>query len=289
MIDDLPVYLNGEFVAGSRAAVSPDDRGFLFADGAYEVIRSYGGKPFEMDGHLQRLRRSLGELRIDTGPVSGLAGVCHDLLQRRGLTSVDGSIYIQVTRGAYPRAHPFPPAPTSPTVYMSASPCERPIEKQETGMDVILVPEMRWSRCDIKSTSLLPNVLAAQMAVDEGADEALFVRDGYIMEGASSTFCAIFSGSLVTHPESNRILSGITRRVVLDFCRDLGIPVVEKPVAEEKLEKANELIVLSTIKEIMPVITVSGMPVGKGVPGPITRRLQESFRALISSFTGERD
>ncbi len=281
------VYIGGEFVPLEEARVSPDDRGFLFSDGAYEVISCYEGAPFELGRHEARLRRSLRELRIDTEPASMLEDVCNRLVDLNGLAG--GSlIYIQVTRGEAERNHPFPEAGTAPTFYASAREFEGDPEENENGVAVITAPDIRWGRCDIKSVSLLPNVLASQMARDAGAREAVLVRDGVITEGASSSFCAVLSGSVRTHPNGPGILPGITVELAGELCGRLGIPFVEEPLREDDLETASEAMILSTTKEIMPVVKVDGMGIGGGKPGPVTRRLQEAFSALVSRSSKSR-
>jgi D-alanine transaminase len=278
------VFLGGEFVPGHAAAVSPLDRGFIFADGVYEVIRSYRGRLFERAAHFDRLRRSLREIRIGTDAANGIEEIMPDLLERNGLSGSDALIYIQVTRGAAPRRHQFPVPDTVPTVYAHAVPFEPPVEQRSGGIPVILVPDTRWSRCDIKSIALLPNILARQMAEDAGAGEAVFVRDGIVTEGSSSTFCAVFSGTVVAHPESNVVLPGITRRVVFDLCSRNGIPVSERPFRAEELPRAAEMMVLSTIREVMPVVSIDGAAVGDGTPGQLTRRIQAAFSGIIRSL-----
>jgi D-alanine transaminase len=272
------VYLNGCFVGKEEARVSPDDRGFLFADGAYEVIRSYDGKLFELARHLQRLERSLRELRITGVSTEELATVIREIMLRNNAESGERIVYIQVTRGAAKRIHSFPDERTSPTVYVSVSPFHHPDGKSKHGVKVILVPDIRWERCDIKSVALLPNVLASQTAKDRGADEALFVRDGYITEGTHTNFCGIFGGRLVTHPLNNLILDGITRRVILELCCETGIPVEESPIREARLRDADELMILGTIFEVMPVLQVDDWRVAEGDPGPISEALRDAFR-----------
>lgn len=277
------VYLNGRYMPSGEAAISPDDRGFLFADGVYEVVRSYRGALFEIGSHMERLRRSLRETRIPVAAADGTEKVCRTLVERCGLSQADATVYIQITRGVAPRGHAFPPPDTPTTVYAAASAVDDPPDACTLGIEAILVPDTRWSRCDIKSTALLPNVLARQMAVDRGAREALFVREGVITEGTASTFCAVSSGSLLTHPLGERILPGITRTVVLRLCGELGIPAVERPVAVDGLPAIEEAMILSTTREIMPVTAIDGGKVGQGLPGPVTRRLQEAFAALTGA------
>jgi len=274
------VFFNGSFMAKEEVRISPDDRGFLFADGVYEVIRSYGGKLFKAQSHLKRLKRSLAEIRMDTACVDDLERVALDLIERNGLKKGDAVVYIQVTRGAAPRGHAFPDGTTPPTLYVKAYPFVPPVEKLTRGIKAALVPDSRWARCDIKSVALLPNVLAFRQAEERGADEAIFVRNGVVTEGSHTSVCALFDGRLQTHPSSNRILSSVTRGVVLGLCRANGIPVDESPIPEKELLAADEIMILGTTPEIMPVVDVDGARIGDGTPGPVTRELQEKFREL---------
>ncbi|HSJ57456.1 MAG TPA: D-amino-acid transaminase [Anaerolineae bacterium] len=277
------VYLNGALLPKDEAHVSPDDRGFLFADGAYEVVRGYDGRLFRLHDHLQRLRRSLREIDIDPPDLDVLAAAARELVRRNGLLEGDSALYFQVTRGVAPRKHVFPPAGTPPTVYMTASPLQPAPDKWEKGVAVILVPDIRWTRCDVKSLMLLPSVLASQQARERGAEEAIFVRDGFVTEGAHTNFCAVLDGTLLTHPANNHILDGITRRLVLDLCADLGIPTRLMPIPVDQLPSAAEMLILGTTTEIKPVIQVDDWQVANGRPGPITRQLQAAFRALTTS------
>jgi len=274
------VFFNGRFMAKGDVKISPDDRGFLFADGVYEVIRAYGGRLFKASSHIERLRRSLGEIRIETAAADGLERIATELIARNGLDRGDAVVYIQITRGAAPRGHAFPDRPTPPTVYVTAYAYERSPEKVEHGIKVVLVPDARWARCDIKSVALLPNVLAYQQAEERGADEAVLVRDGVVTEGSHTSVCAVFGGLLRTHPSSNRILSSVTRGVVLDLCSACGIPVVEEAIPEKDLFHADEVMILGTTPEVMAVVAVDDRTIGDGTPGPVTRKLQERFREL---------
>lgn len=282
------VYFDGQYLPKDEVRVSPDDRGFTFGDGVYEVMRAYGGRLFRPQDHVRRLARSLGELRIQEpvleGP-GGIAAVAAELFRQNGLTGGDAAVYVQVTRGAAPRKHPFPPPGTPPTVYLAASPLRPAPEAWENGVGITLVPDIRWTRCDIKAVALLPSVLASQQAVERGAEEAVFDREGVITEGAHTNFCAVFDGVLVTHPATNLILDGITRRVVLGLCAGLGIPVREEPIPAQNLMSAAEMMILGTTTEIKPVVRVDGRQVADGRPGPVTRRLQAAFRALVAAET----
>ncbi len=277
------VYLNGNFVRRDEALVSVLDRGFMFADGVYEVIRSYRGSLFELAAHMERLRRSLREIRMTGKASDGIEDVLPELLERNGLAGSEALVYVQITRGTAPRAHQFPVPETAPTVYAHVVPFDPPFEQRDKGIPVILVPDTRWNRCDIKSIALLPNILARQMAEDAGASEAIFIRNGNVTEGSASTFCAVFSGTVVTHPDSNVVLPGITKKVVFDLCARTGIPVAERPFREDELSRAAEMMLLSTSREVMPVISVDGIEVGNGSPGQLTRKIQAAFSEIIRS------
>jgi len=276
-------YFNGEFLPKEVVRISPDDRGFLFADGAYEVIRAYKGNLFRLTAHLQRLQNSLQGLGITVLDTKELQDVAVQLIECNDLASGDAALYIQVTRGVAPRTHSFPPGDTPPTVYMSAWPFHAVPERLEHGVRVILVPDIRWLRCDIKSVALLPNVLASQQAKENDAYEAVFVRDGIVTEGSHANFAAVFNGHLVTHPKTNHILPGITRQVVLQLCEELDLPYRESPISETELRGAHELMLLGTTTEVMPVVQVDDWPVADGQPGPITKTLQQAFRQLVAA------
>ena len=277
-------YFNGRFIPKEDVKISPDDRGFLFADGAYEVIRSYRGKLFKIEEHLERLERSLSELLISVPSLIKLRDVSEQLIHRNNLENGDATLYIQVTRGVAPRKHEFPVKEISATVYVVASSFQPTIDNWENGTNIILVPDIRWGRCDIKSVALLPNVLSSQLAKNKGAFEAIFVRDGTITEGSHTNFCAVFDGQLITHPANHKILAGITRKVVLNLCYQLNIPFRELPVLEKELRKASELMILGTTSEILPVVQVDGWIVGDGKPGPITAKLQQAYRKLTTAL-----
>ncbi len=271
------VYFDGEFMPKENVRISPDDRGFLFADGTYEVVRIYGGKPYRLADHLRRFANSLGQMRLNFPDTGVFEGVTTELIRRNGLGHDEATLYIQITRGVGPRSHPFPEAGTRPTVYASVSPVVPPVEKWENGVKAILVPDTRWMRCDIKSISLLANVLAAQQARERGAEEAVFVREGVVTEGTHTNVCAVLAGTVRTHPTGQTILDGITREAVREICLETGIPFEEKAVTESEILRAEEVLLLGTTTEIMPVVQFGSAPVGAGSPGPLTRRLQKAF------------
>lgn len=280
------VFLNGSYIKKEDAAISPDDRGFLFADGVYEVVRVYNGELFQMEDHVERLATSLEGLKIRGVAPGSLVDITNRLVAENSLQGKDALIYIQITRGVAPRTHAFPSIPVSPTIYAKAWPQTPPREQIEKGIKTILVPDARWDRCNIKTVFLLPNVLARQKAEEAGAGEALFVRDGMITEGSASNFAAVFGGTLVTHPDGGHILSGITKKVILVLCEALGIPVEERPVMKGELTYAEEAMVMSTTREIMPVTSIDGETTGTGVPGPVTRNIQKAFSDLIQKECG---
>ena len=275
----MQVYLGGNFIDQGEARISVDDRGFLFADGVYEVIRAYDGRPFLVEPHIARLRAGLAALRIDPAAADGVMDIADRLLDANDLRATDATIYIQVTRGEAPRRHAFPGPEVRPTLYVAAKPFPaHPTAYFDEGVAAIAVPDTRWTRCDIKSIALLPNVLANQQAKDAGAFEALFVKDGVLIEGSHSNLFGVVDGELVTYPECNYILGGITRRLVFDLARDLGIPAREAPIYYDRIDGVDELFLSGTTTEVMPVTVLDGSPVGTGDPGPITRRLLLAYR-----------
>jgi len=277
------IYLNGKFRKLQEASISPDDRGFLFGDGTYEVIRAYHGKWFRMESHLARFKRSLDALRISIQPFPDFRMIGGELQSYNDIARQDASLYLQVTRGAAPRRHRFPEAGTQPTVYASLSPIRTDRDKWENGGKIILLPDGRWNRCDIKSISLLANVLACQEAAEQGAEEAVFVRDGTVREGTHTNFCAVFGGEVWTHPSDHSILDGITRMTVIECCSELGIPLHEKPIPESMLGHAEEVFIIGSITEIMPVTSIGGRPVAGGRPGRVTRAVQAAYRKLADA------
>lgn len=273
------VYLNGEYLPKDRALISPDDRGFIFGDGIYEVVRVIDGHIFEWDAHAERMTRGLAGLRITFGArdVTGLREVCERLVRDNGLLGGEATVYAQVSRGAAPRLHHFPPSGTAPTVYAFAAKFTVPRDLRERGATAITFPDFRWARCDLKTVNLLGAVLARQAAAESGAYEAILLRDGVMTEGAATNAFAVVAGALRTYPLSNYILPGITRRVVMELAEECGIAVVEEPVTHLELPRATELFVCGTTTDVTPLVTLDGHPVGSGKPGPVTTRLREAL------------
>lgn len=272
------VYLNGDYLDHAAARVSVDDRGFLFADGVYEVARVYDGKIFQMQPHMERMRHGLAELRINTS-VDEIPAIAERLLDENRLRAGDATIYVQITRGAAPRAHAFPPPETPATVYVIAKPFKQhPASYFADGVATVTAPDTRWSRCDIKSIALLPNVIANQQAKEQGAFEALFVRDGAVIEGSHSNLFGVIDGKLITYPLCGYILGGITRRLIMDRAPALGIEVAEAPILLSELGRVEELFLSGTTTEVMPISKVDNKLMGDGKPGPITRKLQAAYQ-----------
>jgi D-alanine transaminase len=216
--------------------------------------------------------------------MAALGRVPEKLLRENRLDKRWAVVYIQITRGVAPRSHPFPDEKTPVTVYAYAAPFDLPERDLERGVRVILIPDNRWLRCDIKSVNLLPNVLASQTARENGAKDVLFIRDGAVTEGSYTSFGAVFDGTVVTYPDSHYILPGVTRHVVLDLCAQLKIPVEKYPVMANRLPTADECMLWGTTTQVMPIVQVDETPVGNGKPGPITRKLQKALSELILDF-----
>jgi D-alanine transaminase len=266
------VYLGGTIVPRRSAAVSIDDRGFLFGDAVYEVLRVVRGRFIEAERHLRRLARSLHEVSIPE-PGLDLLGVSADLLRRNGLGNAEATVYVQVSRGAAVRQHAFPPPGTAPTVLVTVSAFSPRSELLTNGATAITLPDLRWSRCDIKSVNLLPNVLAAQRAAEAGAFEAILLRDGVLTEATRSNVLVVAGGVVRTHPTGPFILPGVTREVVLELAGEGGVAVREEAVGSDDLYAADEVILTGTTADVMPVVKIDGRPVGAGRPGPMARRL----------------
>ena len=278
------VYLNGAYLPKEQALVPVDDRGFTFGDGVYEVIRAHDGRLFEGRAHLERLERGLRGLEIRGGvevSPGSLLSVTERLLEENGFCEGHATVYVQVTRGTAPRTHYFPRTPVPPTVFLSVARFAPPVEQCERGAEAITLADIRWSRCDLKTVNLLPNVLAKQKAVASGAVEALLVRDGVVTEGSHTTVFAVLDGELRTHPRSPYVLPGITRDVLLRVAEERGIPAAEAPVLAEELGRAGELFVCGTTMDVTPIVRLDGRAVADGRPGPITRILYGALQERI--------
>lgn len=283
------VFLNGEFMPSSQAMISPLDRGFMFGDGVYEVIPVYGGRPFRLAEHLERLRGSLAGIRIESPYGDGKwREILQGVVDRNG--EPEQSLYLQVTRGVAKRDHAFPPA-TRPTVFVMSTPLlPVPAEIREHGVAAIVLDDIRWEYCHLKTTSLLPNVLLRQEAIDRGATEAILIRGGEATEGAASNLFVVLDGELVTPPKGPRLLPGITRDLVLEIACANDVPCRESNVRREDLALAQEIWLTSSTREILPVTRLDDRPVGTGVPGPVWRRmidLYQDYKRAVSAGRGD--
>ncbi|MFC9775068.1 D-amino-acid transaminase [Paenibacillus chitinolyticus] len=275
------MLFGNQLVPDEEVRISPLDRGYYFGDGVYEVFRIYDGRLFEVQGHMERFSRSMAEVRISLPyPLEELENLLNRLTEAAGIP--DGLTYVQITRGAAPRSHPFPAAAAAePVVTGWCSPFLRPLKDLESGISAIVREDIRWHRCDIKSLNLLPNVLLKQEALDGGAGEVIFSRGGVITEASASNVMIVKDGVVKTHPADHHILRGVTRSLVLRLAEGLGIAVREEAFRAEELASADEVFITSTGSEVMPVVLVDSRPVGDGKPGPVTRRLQQAFEASI--------
>lgn len=278
-------YFNGKFLPKNEIMISPDDRGFLFADGVYEVARWYQGFFYDMGSHVTRLKRSLRELRINHDSDS-FPDIAKELIIRNNLSEKPAMVYLQVTRGAARRSHSFPSPEVTATCYMYVWGFNPEKELKDTGIKVMLKDDIRWSRCDIKSIALLANTISFQEACENGHKECIFVRNGFITEGSHSNIFFVIDSTLFTHPESNNILSGITRKNVLRLAQEAGIRIREEALLENRIRFVQEAFITNTSSEIMPVIELGGNTLGDGNPGPVTRLLMDRFETEIKVSKG---
>lgn len=274
-----PVYLNGQYLPLAAAGVSPLDRGFLYGDGVYEVIPVYSRQAFRIDEHLKRLQATLDGIKL-ANPllIDGWKAVILKLIEAAPWE--DQSIYLQVTRGADDkRDHAFPPATVPPTAFAFASPLvTTPAGIRATGIAAITVPDLRWSRCDLKVISLLANVLARQQAVEQGCAEALLIRDGYLKEGAASNIFVVKDGVLLAPPKTHLMLPGITYDVILELAARHGQALEVREISETELRAADEVWMTSSTKEILAITSLDGVAVGTGKPGPFGERMWQWYQ-----------
>lgn len=281
MGEALPVcYLNGEFVAAGEARISPFDRGFLFGDGAYEVIPCYGGRPLRLGAHLERLAVNLEALGIaDPYPQARWRELFAALVEKNG--GAELGIYLEVTRGSETGRDFIPKAGTPPSIFGFASRLAPPgPEKRKRGVRAITLEDIRWRRCDIKSVSLLASVMLRREARAQGADEAILVRGGLLTEGSSSCVFVVAGGAVITPATGRSRLPSITREVVLDAARALGLQVEERDVDAEELPHCEEIWLASASREIIAVTRLDGQPVASGSPGPLWHKAYDEFQQL---------
>lgn len=282
MSSEEQVYLNGEFVPHSEAVVSVEDRGFNFADGIYEVVRVVGGRPFRVEDHLDRFEGGARALEIDL-PLSRdeVRAAIQDAIGANDV--VEGTVYVQLTRGAAPRSHPFPKGVT-PTLVMLARPFgERAEENWEKGVAVLTVPDLRWGYCEVKTIGLLPNLLAMQQAKTGECFEAILVRDGIVTEGCHTSAFCVRDGTIFTHPIDN-ILPAITRKNLIAALGAEGVDVREEGVPLDEFRTADEVFITGTTVEVLPIVKIDGEVVGSGVPGELTGLAMSLYRRDLESF-----
>ena len=270
-------YVNGQYVPHSHAAVHVEDRGYQFADGVYEVVAVRDGHLVDLDPHFERLDRSLSELDIEA-PMSraALGFILKETVRRNRVT--DGIVYLQITRGVAPRDHQFPADATAAIVVTARNAIPK-VAQREAGIGVVSTLDIRWKRCDIKTISLLPNVLAKQKAAEAGAYEAWQVDlDGFVTEGSATNAWIVTQDSeIVTRQTDEAILSGVTRLAVMALAEREGITLIERPFSLEEAKTAKEAFLTSTTSNVMPVIEIDGSSIGNGHPGTVTRALSELY------------
>jgi D-alanine transaminase len=279
------VWLDGRLLPLEKARISPLDRGFLFGDGAYEVLPVYGGRAYRFDAHMARLDRSLAEIRMAppldrAGWLAAFGALVH------GNGGGDLLLYVQVTRGVEPERNHVPQPGTRPTVFASVQ--KLPVisaEAIERGVAAVTAEDLRWSRCDIKSTSLLGNVLLRWLAADAGATETVLTRGGMLTEGSASSVHVVKGGRIATPPQTNAILPGTTRGVIFELAEREGIASDRRPVAASELRDADEILIASAGGGIRALATLDGRPVGAGAPGPVYRRIYAAFKATQREFS----
>jgi D-alanine transaminase len=278
-----PAYLNGRWLALSEAQVSVLDRGFLFSDGIYEVVPVYSRKPFAWAEHLGRLQRSLSELSLAQATADiDWHSIVQGLIERAPID--DQFIYLQVTRGVARRDHSFPRPAVPPTVFAMVSPLKRPAAAdREVGLKAVRMPDQRWLRCDIKSVALLGNVLAREAAVAQGAHEAILFRDGLLTEGAASNIWVVRQGRLLSPPRSNQLLAGIRMAILPRLAEAVGVPFESRAISEAEVVGADELLMSSATKEVLPITQLDGQAVGQGRPGPVFQALRAAYDDAIAT------
>lgn len=271
------VFLNGEYLPLAEAKIPVLDRGFIFADGVYEVIPAYGGQPFRVAEHLQRLQDSLDAIRLPNPHTQDeWQTILQNLLAQNG--DCDQSVYLHLTRGVAPRDHSFP-ADTRPTVFAMASRLTPPDPQWlQDGIEAVSLADSRWQHCNIKSIALLANILLRQQAMDENAMEAILIRDGLVTEGAASNVFIVEQGIIRTPVKDNHLLPGITRDLIVELAGDKRLACEETVIREHQLIRADEIWLSSSTREILPVTRLNHRPVGNGRPGPVWQKMYTLFQ-----------
>ncbi|MFO1415511.1 MAG: D-amino acid aminotransferase [Burkholderiales bacterium] len=272
------VHLNGRLLPIGQAQVSVLDRGFIYGDGVYELIPVYGREPFRLPHHLARLQHSLDGIRLANPHTNAQwEALIRELVAQQPYD--DQGVYFQVTRGVAKRDHTFPKG-VPPTVFMMSNPLPTPTPEQvERGVAVVTAVDNRWHRCDLKTISLVGNVLMRQLAADAGAAETVMFRDGFLTEASASNVLLVIDGAIVVPPKDEHILPGITYDAAVEFAADVGVPVVTRPVPRAEALAADEMWLSSSTKEVLAITTLDGKPFAGGVPGPVFRKVWAAFQA----------
>lgn len=276
-------YVDGAWYKPDEPAIFPEDRGYQFGDGIYEVVRIYNGHLYQWDDHMIRLERSAKELSLTIPSRKELTDIAQKVLKQYLLQFSEYAIlYMQITRGVSDRQFPFP-SNIRPILTMYATSKLRPIQQMQNGIRAVLVDDIRWLRCDIKSLNLLGASWAKQQAVEQRVDEAILHRSGTITEATSANLFAVKDGKIYTHPATNLILHGITRQTVIQLAKNLDLPVLEEAFSVNFAQMSDELFITGTTSEITPIVELQGAPVGDGKVGSIVRRLQKAFEDHIAT------
>lgn len=281
VVDDREIYLNGEFLPLSQAKISVLDRGFIFGDGIYEVVPAYRGKAFRLEQHIARLMRSLVAVRIETGKTaSDWANLMQEMIKRS--PDENTFVYLQVTRGVAKRDHAFPQPAVAPSIFLMTSPFERPSQKyREQGLSAVSMDDERWLHCDIKSISLLGNILAKQYAVDHGVDDVIQFRDGYLSEASAANIWVVKQGRLFAPKRNHLILEGIRYGFLEELCERVGIAFESRDISKQEVQEADEILLTSATKEVLPITQFDG----KAFPmGAVYRKLRQAYDEAIEAL-----
>ena len=282
--EDVDVYLNGDILPLSQATISVLDRGFIFGDGIYEVVPVYSRKPFRLEQHVARLMRSLDKISLQTGNTAEEWQQLMTMMAQRAPWD-NSLVYLQVTRGVAKRDHAFPNPPVKPTIFLMAAPRVAPSVKEiEQGLRTVSMLDMRWLHCDIKSVSLLGNVLAKQYAVERGVDDVIQFRDGYLSEASSANIWVVKDGVVIAPPKDNLVLEGIRYGLIEELCQAEGIPLHLRPVSQEEVEQADELFLSSATKEILPITELDAKPIANGEVGTIYKALKQAYGKVLAAL-----
>ncbi|WP_028357490.1 D-amino acid aminotransferase [Brackiella oedipodis] len=281
---DSLVYLNGEYLPLAEAKISVLDRGFIFGDGIYEVVPVYNGKPFRFDQHVARLQRSLAAIGLETGKsAEDWIALMSAMIERSPWPY--HMVYLQVTRGVAKRDHGFPNPPVAPTIFMMNTPFQRPsAEKLAKGLSTIAMDDLRWLHCDIKTTSLLGNVLAKQYALSKGVDDVIMFRNGFLSEASSSNIWLVKDGKVAAPLRNNLILEGVRYGFIEQLCQEEGIAFESRNITEDEIAEADEILITAATKEVQAITSFNGQPVGDGKPGPVFWTLRKAYDRVLEQL-----